>query len=234
MSIIIISPHFDDAALSAWTILDNFGKKKDIKLLTVCGGIPKVEYNVSSADIKCGFSTASEAAITRIKEDLNFCSTLNIKPIHLDEFDYPYTGRKKRETIISKINTYIKDNDIVYAPLGIGNHPDHIVVRDAILNISLSKNINLFLYFDFPYASTVNISKSYVKDLGLNDSIQKKLLKNEMVFKNILTDTQLNKKINNLTIYNSQIKMLESNYPKLMQKPGILNIEYFMEVKKID
>lgn len=230
MSIIVISPHFDDAALSTWTILNDSSKKSKIKLLTICGGIPQLKTKISSADYKCGFSSATQAAIERIKEDIDFCYKKDIEYVHLDELDNPYTGKKNLKQLISKLNVYIQKNDIVYAPLGIGNHPDHIITRDAIINIFLKKNIYLFLYFDYPYASLFDFTKIHRDTFDFSNYS----LKIAVVKKIHLNESKLSQKINDLEIYRSQIKMLESRYPLLRENPGILNSEYYVEVNKND
>lgn len=75
---VIISPHFDDAILSAWSRISS-----DTIIVTVCGGIPDKETSVSSSDKKCGFDSATAAALARKEEDIQVCKTLGINYIHL-------------------------------------------------------------------------------------------------------------------------------------------------------
>lgn len=63
--LLIVSPHFDDAVLSCWALLDRPDGPTDV--VTVCGGIPA--DGLSNWDRQCGFHSGGEAATARREED---------------------------------------------------------------------------------------------------------------------------------------------------------------------
>jgi len=223
MATFIISPHFDDAILSAWSIANN----DNVFILTICGGVPEKHTKIASSDKNCGFNSAADAAICRKAEDLALCKHIKSKYIHLNEFDYPYAPNKNIWNIENEISKYITSNDIVYAPLGIGKHPDHILSRNIIINMFKKIKFLLIFYADYPYASEVQNSQvgSNWGDI-INEIIDQKIILH-MDKKITLRDSELNKKIKCVCYYKSQIEMLKRNYPKLLDVPGILNTEYY-------
>lgn len=64
--VLVISPHFDDAVLSAWALLSLPNCPADV--LTVCGGFP-VPSITTQADLACGFSDSGEAVSARRREE---------------------------------------------------------------------------------------------------------------------------------------------------------------------
>ncbi|WP_336648650.1 hypothetical protein [Microbacterium sp. MMO-10] len=71
--VLVISPHFDDAVLSAWALLSLPNCPTDV--LTVCGGVP-VPTVTTKADRACGFIDSEEAVSARRREDENALSVV--------------------------------------------------------------------------------------------------------------------------------------------------------------
>ena len=72
---------------------------------------------------------------------------------------------KIKNRIKNEIRLYLKHNltDTIFAPMGIGNHPDHTVVFDSVLEIiDELKNYEIILYPEYPYA---RCKKSYIERL---------------------------------------------------------------------
>lgn len=68
---------------------------------------------------------------------------------------------KIKNRIKNEIRLYLKHNltDTIFVPMGIGNHPDHTVVFDSVLEIiDELKNYEIILYPEYPYA---RCKKSY-------------------------------------------------------------------------
>ncbi|MDQ4503283.1 PIG-L family deacetylase [Sinomonas sp. ASV322] len=63
--ILVLSPHFDDAVLSCWSVIQDFGEAVDV--VTMCGGAP--DDGLSDWDDTCGFSSGGEAAAARRNEE---------------------------------------------------------------------------------------------------------------------------------------------------------------------
>ena len=103
----------------------------------------------------------------RRAEDLAACEAIGAKTIHLPFLEAPHRGytnakalfaerRKTDEAIVSKITSAIALHceklcpSIVYGPLGVGDHVDHHVVRDAMAAAPIT--VPTILWEDFPYA----------------------------------------------------------------------------------
>jgi LmbE family N-acetylglucosaminyl deacetylase len=66
--------------------------------------------------------------------------------------DNPYRHRADdSEAIAASIARVIDPRAVLWAPMGIGGHPDHLAVRDAMLR--LPRPTELRIYADSPYAS---------------------------------------------------------------------------------
>lgn len=227
MSKIILSPHFDDAILSAWTAIS----PEDTCIITICGGVPDKNIKVSSSDKKCGFKTAYEAAIERKNEDREVCSILNISYHHMDEFDYPYNNKKDEERIEEGLRGYINNGDEVYAPIGIGNHPDHIMTRNVIISLYQKIQFNLYLYADYPYAAE---EKALSDDYDWNKAILSAAAQGIKMYEvktRFIAQDDLLEKIEVLKQYKSQIDILRGHYSKLLDCPGILEKESIWRVE---
>ena len=76
------------------------------------------------------------------------------------------SGREKEleSEITEKLKKIVKKESIVFCPLGLGGHIDHIIVRDICL-----KNFrNLVFWFDFPYSEKEPKSVySLLEEIGL-------------------------------------------------------------------
>jgi LmbE family N-acetylglucosaminyl deacetylase len=224
LAVIVISPHFDDAVLSAWTYLQS----KEVSILTICAGVPSAEVCVSSADLNCGFTSGREAALERIHEDVRVCNGLGIVPIHLDELDYPYSGDKDKTKLGKKLSPHIYPDNTIFVPLGIGRHPDHVATRDSVIQMYKNNNsFQLFFYADFPYASMPRYKRDKYNWLAIEKEIRSQGIQLCKFQKVSLEQEWIEKKIEYLKKYKSQIRMLQVNYPDLLNVPGILKNEYF-------
>lgn len=129
--IIFISPHIDDAILSCGGLIAKFSKeKKKILIVTVfTEGINKKRKN----------------------EDNELCKLLNVDYIHLRLTDVvkrknELSWEKIKDKLIKRIE--IQKNEVLYFPLGIGEHIDHLLVRKV--GESFKKN-KVYFWEDYPY-----------------------------------------------------------------------------------
>lgn len=148
---IVLSPHFDDAVFSLGGMLMEHGERT--KIVTVCGGVPASGREPSGWDLRCGFVDAHEAARTRATEDRSASAVIGATAVHLPFVDHPYSGRKNVQEVADSIAPLITKAVLVWAPAGIGGHPDHVTVRDAALLLLRSLRADVRLYADAPYAS---------------------------------------------------------------------------------
>lgn len=193
ISCVFISPHFDDALLSAGGLISALAGKVPLTVVNVFTKGGQRPYTLSArAYLKqTGFDDAEKLYLRRRQEDkailekytvtvynLDFTDALwrkkhMITPLHsvlsrfLPEFlhIYPtYRFHVIKGTIapddaeliklLIKNLSFIKKDSIVFCPLGIGNHVDHLIVHEVCNKLFLSP----IYWMDFPY--TENLFKN--------------------------------------------------------------------------
>ena len=215
---IFISPHFDDAVLSCGGLMGKLSERKaNVVSITVFTKEPPVGKPLPL--IAQGFHQAWNSGENpyeiRKEEEKNVLNKLNSAYKWLEKPDviyrYPevkfknnvlFTGVSPEEDpILPEItDEFLKIvNDApdcyIFAPLGIGEHPDHLVVNLALRSIkNFHPQLNLFFYEDFPYAITGDRNKRLAK-YGL-----------KLKSKNIDIDKMLGKRIELIKLYKSQLE----------------------------
>lgn len=156
--VVVLSPHFDDAALSVSGILSCLAEP--VLMVTVCGGVPSTDDDHPAEwDARCGFETASAAAARRAAEDAESCRTLGFQSLHLGERDSAYAsdmrgGRRPMPRLREYLADQLDSGHTVFVPLGVGSHPDHTSVRRAALETLSTMGVTtVWAYADLPYAS---------------------------------------------------------------------------------
>ena len=148
MSTFIISPHYDDAAVNCYSILND----KSISIVTVFGGVPPAG-SVSLWDAICGTANSRSMMKQRISENQHAFSRFNVKLTDLDFLDNQYRKTDLNDLdIADRLGHLMPENTTVYAPLALSRlfrHPDHVLVRDAAMK--LRHNRRLIFYPDMPY-----------------------------------------------------------------------------------
>lgn len=185
--LIFISPHLDDAVLSCGGLISNFSSKARIEIWTLfCGNpiLPRSSPLVRWLHGICDVRSASELARIRKKEDERASKILGSHIVHFPFLDcvyrvkdfinplYPHSCigevNPKDHKLVLKISRYlrarIQTNDIVFAPLGIGNHIDHIITKRAVESIDHS---SVCYYQDVPYAITQPTTNKLIDSLHI-------------------------------------------------------------------
>ncbi len=149
--VLLFSPHFDDAVLSAGQFLAG---RPNADVCTVFAGYPKSTTVVTDYDRKCGFDTSFNAMIARLDEDDTALAMLQAEQLILPFLDHQYGEKNKRddivEQVIDQINNH-EDYEFIVGPLGIG-HTDHRMVSDILLDLKYSDRFKqpLYLWEDLP------------------------------------------------------------------------------------
>ncbi|GAA2910888.1 PIG-L family deacetylase [Streptosporangium fragile] len=147
---IVVSPHFDDAALSVAGVLAR--RAGSAVIVTVLGGA--AGETPSAWDRLCGFASAEEAARERRAEDARACAVLGVDQVALDHPDAPVAGLRLHglETFLTE---HVTPRTRVLVPMGIGN-ADHEAVRDQALDVLDKVGAReTRIYADLPYASAL-------------------------------------------------------------------------------
>ena len=100
----------------------------------------------------------------KIDKNYNDADMIFVTHDHYDHYSEEDIDKIKNR-IKNEIRLYLKHNltDTIFVPMGIGNHPDHTVVFDSVLEIiDELKNYEIILYPEYPYA---RCKKSYIERL---------------------------------------------------------------------
>lgn len=145
MTIIVISPHLDDAALSCGQTLA--AADPTSMIVTVGAALPEV--TLTSYDRACGFESSQEAVLSRQREDERACSVLDVRLRHLAVLDGQYAPMI-RDHIAARLlsGPLASFEGPVLIPLGLG-HPDHRIVSAAALDAVGDREA--WFYEELPY-----------------------------------------------------------------------------------
>jgi len=196
---IIVSTHFDDAALSLAHLLATAGPLATV--VTVCGGPPPEGLPVSGWDAGCGFESGPAAARARATEDRAACAVTGASPRPLDHPDSPYAPMPDPAIVRAEIEPLLTPGCVLWLPAGIGN-PDHAHVRDALWLIALAlPEEEVRVYVDLPYAA----------ELDLPGAREERL-----------TDAAFARKLEAVRCHASQMPALQRTWPDLLERDGPL------------
>jgi LmbE family N-acetylglucosaminyl deacetylase len=147
-SVAILSPHFDDAVLSCWTVLTS---PADVVVVNVFGGAPSAGAAPGWWDHHLG--QPAEAIRTRAGEDRRALARAGRSARNLDFVDAQYRGGREPDgSLRAAIEDTLPPGATVYAPASLGVHPDHVAVRAAALEL-WHDGTEVVLYADLPHAS---------------------------------------------------------------------------------
>lgn len=189
---VFLSPHMDDAVFSAGSLLLQLVKKrKDVLIITLFTsfGTRPISWDAQKYLFRSGFLRISSFTGARKKEDVKAMSILGVPYAHLDFVDggfrrnnhgrllYPtftelFSGavnpsdKKNIPTIRRALQSLIHTSDILYAPIGVGNHADHLIVNQVTRTFSNKT----YFWLDQPYAGNgknIFTGQKYKKNLAL-------------------------------------------------------------------
>jgi len=199
--ILLVSPHFDDAVLSAGQLMAD---RRDAEVVTVFGGYPlKAESIQTPYDKKCGFKNAQDAvSIRRLENDIAL-GLLDATAIDLDFPDSQYISGHVNIVATARVQEQLQkiideeDYEFIMAPLGLG-HPDHKQATDAVLG--LETDLDIYLWEDIPLRIMEpelvppRLREIYGEDVG-----------KERLTQHATTGNKMAKKIRAMLCYKSQI-----------------------------
>ncbi len=139
--IVVVSPHFDDAALGAAHLLTTYPGSTVITVLA--GRPPSYPDQVTDWDAACGFAAGDDVVGARRNEDLAALASLGANHVWLDFSDQQYLDPADRPTpddvapVLGEAVATLAPS-AVFLPMGLA-HPDHVLthaagllVRDAL------------------------------------------------------------------------------------------------------
>ena len=167
---IYISPHLDDAVLSAGGLIyDQTRAAMDVEIWTFMCGFPPTEELSPFAQVlhyTWGIPSAAEVVTARRAEDIKAASIVGAKTIHFDFLDCIYRRGKNGDWLYSDvfvppheddedlpariaetISARLQPTDQLVCQLGLGSHLDHVLVRRAVELLQRP----VCYYMDIPY-----------------------------------------------------------------------------------
>lgn len=170
---LLLSPHPDDAVFSAWHVLTSPGP---LGVLTVFAGVPARGF-VTPLDRAHGAAESAAWVRRRLKEDGEVLGAIGRRSEYLDFLDVQYRVLERPSllraierdpqafvTVVSTdeasampagvldepIRERLRPGVVVYAPAGIGDHPDHVAVAGVASRLHQA-GVEVHLYADSPY-----------------------------------------------------------------------------------
>jgi LmbE family N-acetylglucosaminyl deacetylase len=136
--IVVLSPHFDDAAMGAGQMLIHHAGASETTVVTVLGGRPPVYPDPPSEwDALGGFNAGDDVVAVRREEDRAAMEVLGATPVWLEFADHQYLKPADRPTpaeVAPVLATTLEDATptAVFVPMGMAN-PDHVMTHEASL-----------------------------------------------------------------------------------------------------
>jgi LmbE family N-acetylglucosaminyl deacetylase len=214
---IVLSPHFDDAALSLGGLLAQ--KNTDRLVVTFFTSAPEKSL-VTQWDTISGFRNSDEAISSRTKENANAFTLSGSVLTNLHYLDYQYRDHLNESQIRAKmiadiqkiINEHTEKNIEVYGPATFGSvitHPDHALLHEAFIQVALrnldNKHIHFYIYEDIPYTLLFLKENASVKTFLENTD---KLYLTEHSI--LLSKEEVGTKKASIAAYHSQIEAFNS------------------------
>lgn len=163
-SALVLEPHPDDFALSALgytlnrynTIVCNIFSKTNINSFTWIKDIKINEKEYESlrlGESKLSIEKLLKQQFVSLKEESTRITKNDNRSIEEKILNFT------KNVLNEKLNI-----DTILVPMGIGNHPDHLIVHNTIMNNYniLNKKTKIILYPEFPYA---RCKKDYINRL---------------------------------------------------------------------
>ena len=172
MNWIFLSPHFDDAAYSCGGLIWELAQAGEpVEIWTVCAGEPGARLSPFAAQLHARWGGAPQAVAVRRQEDQEACQILNAaqrlfdipdciyrvlpdgSPLIVNNEDLFTAPLAAEAGLVDWLAVRLRETlpfaARVVAPLALGGHVDHRLVRAA----AESSGAALRYYADFPYVA---------------------------------------------------------------------------------
>ncbi len=172
MQWVYFSPHFDDVALSCGGLVWEQAQAGDnVVIWTVCSAEPpSQEFSPFALQLHSRWEAGQDAVAMRTQEDQSSCRRLGASPYyagfldciyrrHPESGDFLYASEEaltgplhpadhlSLASLRDELGATIQPDAILVSPLGIGNHVDHQLARQAAEGLGRQ----LWYYADYPY-----------------------------------------------------------------------------------
>lgn len=221
MKYLFLSPHHDDAIYSCGgTIYELVQQGHEVTILTLMAGIPDepIPDTPVLRDNHQRWDRGQHPLMVRRKEDELAADILGANVQHLDLLDciyrvadgealYPsedslWKNIHPHDPVIHQLAAVeLPEADSIYAPLGVGEHVDHLIVRNWAWELTQKSDFPVKFYTEYPYLRSV-------KSVELAYQTFPTDLRTEQF---IFSEIAMQHKIRAMTAYTSQIKSFWSS-----------------------
>lgn len=186
---VYLSPHLDDAALCCGGLIRRqvLGGTH-VLVVTVFAGAPQHrDLSTFAAQTHARWGNDPSPAAMRGEEDRRALALLGADCLHLEYPDaiyrshggsflyssdeelfgsiHPADANLPSQLAAAMVDLRLPQDSTVYAPLSVGNHVDHQLVRNALLSLRARPNEIVF-YEDYPYVDRPGALTSTLEALG--------------------------------------------------------------------
>jgi LmbE family N-acetylglucosaminyl deacetylase len=162
--LLVISPHLDDAVLSAG---GRVAAGPGAVVVTVFAGRPAAPAGLTPWDADCGFAPGEDVVGRRRREDRRALARLGARPHWLEFTDSQYGASPAPAAVAAALSGVVSRERPrrVLFPLGLF-HSDHRLVSDAVLALlPLHPRIEWEAYEDVPYRTLPGLVDEAVERL---------------------------------------------------------------------
>ncbi len=146
----ILSPHFDDAALSCWQLLAG---PADVTVVNVFTAEPPAGTPPPWWDRATGATDPVKRMRERHREDAAALALMGRSSVELGLLDDQYrSAQLSVREVVERVTLEVAPQAIIHAPGAFDGHPDHVLVRDAALGLARA-GWAVVLYADLPHAT---------------------------------------------------------------------------------
>lgn len=239
MYIIFLGPHFDDCILSCGELIDKYIKEgNDVQAITFFTGFPDSEKLSSAAkEFHSNCFLDDQSMLYRADEDVNALSKLGCNYRHLGFYEclyrqdtngqYLYPDLKniyhleKTESkelfdkMLSEVKKIIEKSDIIFAPLGLGNHADHLLLHNVVKEAEKYTDKKIYYYEEVPYVCYYYKKR---KTSNWGNGMTSKLI--------YVSNENWTTKVDTIKFYRSQLHILWKNELQRIQQLSDLSYKY--------
>ena len=153
MTVIVISPHLDDAVMSLGATMHSLTRRGiNVRVITVFAGDPETTSRPSYWDAKRGMATAAEATAARRTEDRAAAEVLRVSTDWLPFDDASYVSRRDPDAIWSEIQPAFEGSRVLLLPGWPLSHPDHRWTTMLVVD-RVEPSTAVAFYSELPYAA---------------------------------------------------------------------------------
>lgn len=152
MSIVVVSPHLDDAVLSLGATMHRLvADGSAVTAVTVFAGDPDRDGAPSAWDVPRGLATAAEVVAARRAEDATALGSLGVRPVWLPFDDDAHLVARDPDAIWHDLEPVLAEAQLVLLPGWPLVHGDHRYTTRLVL-ARIDRRIPAMFYGEMPYA----------------------------------------------------------------------------------